>query len=125
MTIEYYVRCYIGVTNMTNVTNTVYGIVRSHSGIKCASVAEIAQLKHNTVSGTLTALKYRGMVFNEDLKWYAINSVYMIKHKLNDIHISSDEPLDKWAEGYISALVDYNIINEDEFDELIEYIKAI
>jgi len=28
-----------------------------------------------------------------------------------------------WAEGYLSALADHKIISEEEFDELIEFIK--
>lgn len=29
-----------------------------------------------------------------------------------------------WAEGYISALADQELISENAFDELIEFIKA-
>lgn len=107
---------------MTN-TNTIREIVRSHNGIKMLDIANELGIPHNTVSGTLSHLKYIGIVFNEDSKWYATNSVHTIKQTLNEIHVSLNMPLDKWAEGYVSALADHNIINENEFNELIEYIK--
>lgn len=112
-----------GGERMANTSETVYNIVREHGGIKCAEVARIANTPLNSTSGTLTALKHRGMVFNEDALWHATNSVHTIKRTLNDIHESSNVSLDGWAEGYVSALANYNIINENEFDELIEYIR--
>ena len=30
-----------------------------------------------------------------------------------------------WAEGYVSALTDYEVITEYQFDELIEFIKRM
>ena len=108
---------------MANTTDTVYKMVRSHNGIKMLDVANTLNIPHNTVSGTLTTLKYRGMVFNENSQWYAANSVYTVRRKLDEIHESLNMPLGAWAEGYVSALADHDIINEGEFDELIKYIK--
>ena len=40
---------------------------------------------------------------------------------LLDTHIESgiDKP---WCEGYVSALVDYDVISEEAFEELLELI---
>ena len=108
---------------MTNMTNTIYGIVHSHSGIKCVNIANMTHKPFNSVSGILSMLKRRGSVYNKNGKWYAENSVNAIKQVLIDIHESLNIPLGEWAEGYISALANYNIINENDFDGLIEYIK--
>ena len=47
-----------------------------------------------------------------------------VKTKLLDIHNDSDsDKLDQtWCQGYISALADYKIIDEDEFDALADWI---
>ena len=108
---------------MTNMTNTIYGIVRSHNGIKCIDIAHEMHSTQSCASGILSMLKRRNMVFNENKRWYAFNFIEQIIHKLDDIHESLDIPLGEWAEGYVTALVNFQIIHEDEFDELIEYIK--
>ena len=47
-----------------------------------------------------------------------------VKTKLLDIHNDSDfGKLDQtWCQGYISALADYDIVNEGEFDALADWI---
>ena len=108
---------------MANVTGTVYNVVCSHDGIKCIDIVNITHMKINHVSGILTSLKHRGKVFNEDSLWYKVNSIPEIKRILDDIHESLSMPLGEWAEGYVSALVGFDIIDENGFDELIRYIK--
>ena len=109
---------------MASITNTIYEIVRSHNGIKCVDIANEIHTPINHISGMLSALKHLDKVYNCDAKWYAANSIHDIKQTLNDLHESLDMPLGEWAEGYVNALNNYNIINDDELDELIEYIKT-
>jgi len=51
-----------------------------------------------------------------------------IKQKLMELNDDGEGNtnimLNSWNEGYITALVDYAVINEDEFDTLIEWFKT-
>lgn len=50
-------------------------------------------------------------------------NVIDIKKRILDIN---SDGLDKsWCEGYLSALVDTRIINEDEFDELMSWLNSM
>ena len=51
------------------------------------------------------------------------NIVQDVKQTLNDIHEGLNLPFGSWDEGYINALAHYNIINEDEYDKLLDFIK--
>jgi hypothetical protein len=112
------------VSNMTNIMNTIYDIVRSHNGIKCIDIVKITHINTNSVSGTLSTLKYRGMIFNDNTLWYVGHgTIHNIKHALNYIHKLLPIPLNTWAPTYVNALCEHGVIDENEFDELIEYIK--
>jgi len=51
-----------------------------------------------------------------------------IKQKLMELNDDGEGNtnimLNSWNEGYITALVDYAVINEDEFDTLMEWFKT-
>lgn len=50
-------------------------------------------------------------------------SKYIVERE--KLHFASiGEPYGAWNEGYISALANYDIISESEFDELMEFCKA-
>lgn len=46
-----------------------------------------------------------------------------IKKKL--LELNEDDLNKPWCEGYLSALVDTNVINEDEFDTLMQWLNDI
>ncbi len=51
-----------------------------------------------------------------------------IKRKLMELNDdgkgNTNIMLNPWNEGYITALVDYAVINEDEFDTLMKWFKT-
>lgn len=109
---------------MANITSNIYDIVRSHNGIKCADIVKIVHKPTDYVSGRLSHMKYRGIVFNEHAKWHATVSIYAIQCTLDDAHNGTGRSFGQWAEGYVSALADHAIISENEFDKLISYIQS-
>jgi len=111
-------------THYPTKTDHIYNIVASSNGIKCSQVVNIMKLKQNIVSGLLSRLKSMGRIYNRDAKWYitSTNIVTIIEHKLLDINYNTKFNCD-WGEGYISALIDYNIIIENEFERLLSFIK--
>ena len=46
-----------------------------------------------------------------------------IKQWLDNTYESFGIPSNDWAREFIKALIKYDIINKNEFDELIKYIK--
>ena len=103
-----------------NKTNEVLNIVCNESGVSCSDVCTRMNDKRNVTSGILSTLKRQGRVYNEDGLWYAriTLNVYTTIDKLNDVHLDGNINTE-WSEGYVSALVDSNVINEHEFDMLI------
>ncbi len=102
-------------------TYDVYNLVSKHDGIKCAKVSTTLDIKLHTASGILSTLKHRGRVHNENGMWYAhtlTNNVLRVINKFNDIGYDDKS----WCEGYVSAMVDNGLINENEFDTLIDHI---
>lgn len=102
-------------------THEILDILREGNGVKCQTIVDTLNIPQNTISGILSQLKLRGIVYNHRTLWYVRNSVASIISKLYDIHGGESVDTD-WSEGYVSALCDYKIINEEQFDKLLEKI---
>lgn len=111
------------VVNMS-ISNDILNIIRTSSGISSGDISIKLGKSYNVISGIISSLKRRNLVYNNDKKWYASKIVNekidAIKFKLIDVN---DDGFNKpWCEGYISALADYNIINEIDFENLLSFI---
>lgn len=110
---------------------TVLNMVKAGNGIKCQTIADKLDIPFNSVSGALSYLKRRGAVYNNETLWHTTNLEHYkgwekmidIIVKLRDIHCN-DNAHTPWSEGYLSALVDYRIISEDQFESLLGLIKG-
>ena len=122
--------------NWGNLTNQIIDIVSSHElGIKSQQIAELLNVPYNSVSATLSSLKKQKLVYNKLTLWYfgysedniepkQPNKVNRVKNRLIDI--SDDTNFDRaWAEGYLSALADNKLINENEFEVLLNWVKKM
>lgn len=104
---------------------TVYELVAQtgNAGIKCAKIATTLKVPTATASGILSILKKQGKVTNKDAIWHLVTdtaNVCKIKVHLMDISALNDA---RWAHGYISALADFDCIEEREFDTLIAWLE--
>jgi len=103
-------------------TKQVYDIVCRHSGIRCQQIVDMIDMKRNSVSGILSSLKQSGHITNKDGLWYPCNDTLEVRRIIETFNdIGYDDK--SWCEGYISGLCDHNVINEIEFDHLLDHIK--
>ena len=100
-------------------TSQVYDVVKTHDGVSCSDIMKaIPGLKQNVAAGTLSRLKSTHRAYNEDSLWYAKpTKTSAILKRL--IAIDSG----KWHVGYISALIDYQIIDRYEAKDLLDCIS--
>ena len=106
--------------------NTVYNEVLKHDGIKCSTICERLDINQNVSSGILSLLKRRGLIHNDKGHWYITRETPIVKTvKLDLIDINSDDFDVAWCEGYITGLVHHNIIDEREFDLLLNWLNQI
>ena len=107
-------------------TTKIHQIVMSNNGIKCADIAKQLDIAINTASGILSMLKLRNLITNDNRQWYVTTEtpiVNNIKLRLLDINRNGIDMA--WNEGYLSGLADHDIIYEQEFEILLEWIKTI
>ena len=102
-------------------TNEIVESVYRKPGVSCKEImVELGIKSQSSASGMLSALKKSGHLTNKNGKWYRVydsRNIIKIKKNLKDIDARGD-----WAEGYISALADYEIITEDEFEHLLQEV---
>lgn len=106
-------------------TEYIEQILVEHGNLSCREIVEMTGWSQNLISGLLTRLKGMKRVVNKGGTWKVVSirstSDIDILERLHDV---TDESLNNpWSEGYLSALADYGVINEQSFDKLMEYIK--
>ena len=102
--------------------NEVLNELSKQDGLKCNELVNKLNVSQQSISGILSHLKREGKVINKDAKWYLVKHtpiVNSIIQRMNDIGYDNKA----WNEGYMSALADHKVINEDEFETILEYIK--
>jgi len=106
------------ITKTANIVQTLDKL----GATKARDISNELGIDPKTVTGILSYLKRAGKCDNHKMLWNTTRNVTNnIKSRLIDIGADNQT----WCEGYISALADSEIINENQFDELLDWIKAL
>lgn len=107
-------------------TLKIYKMVLDGNGVKCSTIATSLAIPISSTSGILSMLKLRHRIYNNEGLWYVLDETPAVKSiKLRLLDISTDDFDTVWCEGYISGLCDMKVINERQFDYLLDWLKHI
>jgi hypothetical protein len=109
-------------------------IITRSKGIKAADIAAQLPNSLNSVSGTLSNMKDKGLVINCYGKWHLQSTKFLYIDRdriINEDMVKSHlEGVNKptwnkaWCEGYICGLAMAEVITDEQEEELLDWITS-